>query len=147
MRSTTHRATRRQRIRGAEQVLTFDSKRRIGTNEHGDGARTTSGTAAALGVDGNVTANDDRVAAVPRGGLNPVDRVEERSGGTIASVLGVDALNVSVAGLGEVVHEMGLSRLRLVNDSLRADVNAANGLGVNVVLFDEARHGWDARAE
>ena len=129
------------------KVLTFDGERSVRPDEHRKGTSATSGTPTALRVDSDVTANDDRVPAVPGRGLDPVYSVEERGSRTIARVLGVDTLDVGVARLGEVVHQVRFGRLGLVDDRLGADIDATNGLGIDVVLFDEARHGWDTRAE
>ena len=88
--------------------LTFKHERCVGPDEHRDSAGTASRPPAALRVDGDVAADYNCVAAIPGRGLDPVDGVEERCGGAVAGVLRVDALNVGVAGLGEVVHEVGL---------------------------------------
>jgi hypothetical protein len=46
--------------------------------------------------------------------------------------------------LGEEVHEDGLDSLGLVDDGLCADVEATDGLGVNVVLLEEVVDGWES---
>lgn len=119
--------------------LTLEDNRSIGANEHGAGTHTTDRTSRALLVDGNVATHDNSVAAVPRLGLHPVDAVEEGGGRAVAGVLRVDTLNVKVAVLGKEVHKEGLGRLGLVNDSLSADVEATDRLGVDVVLLEELR--------
>ncbi len=92
-------------------ILTFEHERSVGSNEHGAGTSTAGRSARALSVNGNVTANDKGVAAVPGGRLDPVYGVEESSGGAVASVLGVHTLDISVAVSGEKVHEEGLGGL------------------------------------
>lgn len=90
-------------------VLTFDSKGGVGADKHRARTRTAGRPAAALGVDSNVTADDECVAAVPRGRLNPVDGVEERRGGAVAGVFRVDTLDVGVASASKEVHEESLA--------------------------------------
>ena len=63
--------------KGGNETLTFNSQGRVGADEHGECTSTTGGATAALSVDGDVTADDNRVPAVPGGGLDPVDSVEE----------------------------------------------------------------------
>ena len=113
----------------------------IGTNEDSTGTSSTGRSGSTLSVHSDVTGNDDSVATVPGVGLHPVDGVEEGSSTTVAGVLGVDTLNVEVAGLSEEVHEGSLDGLGLVNDGLSANINTTNGLGVDVVLFEETRDG------
>lgn len=122
-------------------IRTLHHQRRVRADEHRNSARTTDRARAALGVDGNVAREHDRVAAVPRARLDPVDRVEERSGTTVARVLRVDALNVRVAVRRKELHEHRLDRLGLVDDRLRTDVEATDRLGVDVVVLHQLRHG------
>jgi hypothetical protein len=114
--------------------LTLNDQRSVGTNEHGASTHTTDRTSGTLLVDGNVTSKHDSVPAVPRFTLHPVDGVEEGSGRTVASVLGVDTLNIVVTRGVEEVHEDGLCSLGFVNQGLGSDVETTNGGGVNVVL-------------
>lgn len=123
--------------------LTFKRKRRVRADEHRARASAARRASAALSVDRDVSAHDERVAAVPRGGLDPVHGVEERGGGAVARVLGVDALDVGVAGGGEEIHEERLARFREVDGGLGPDVDAADGLGVDVVLFEQVRDGCE----
>ena len=121
------------------KILTFEDERSVRANEHSACASTTYGPCTALGVDSNISSEDDSVPAVPRRSFNPVDGVEKSSGRSVARVLGVDAFDISVASGGEEIHEHRLDRLRLVDDGLGADVDTADGLGVDVVLLDQAR--------
>lgn len=59
---------------------------------------------------------------------------------TVARVLGVDTLDIGVGG--EEVHEDSLDRLALVNDGFCPDVEPANGVGVDVVFFEETMYDW-----
>lgn len=54
---------------------------------------------------------------------------------TIARVFRINTLNIGVGG--EEVHENSLDRLGLVNDGLGSNIEAANGVGINVVLLQE----------
>lgn len=83
----------------------------VGSDQDGDGTGTTGGTGGALGVGGDISSDDNGEATVPGGGLDPVDGVENGSGTTVAGVLGVDTLNIVVAGLLEEGHQDGLDRL------------------------------------
>lgn len=65
---------------------------------------------------------------VPGTGLHPGGRVEERGRAPVAGVGGVDALHVSVARVMEELHEDGLDGLGLVDDSLGAHLQAADGI-------------------
>lgn len=56
-------------------------------------------------------------------------------GRTVARVFRVDALNVRV--LGEKVHENRFDGFALVDNGFCADVETANGLGVNIELLHE----------
>lgn len=115
----------------------------IGADEHGHAASTTGGTSSALGVQGNITADHNGVTTIPRRGLNPVDAVEDGVGATVASVHGVDSLNVGVTGRLEQLHQDRLDGLGLVEQSLRTNLQAANGLGVDVVLAEEGGEGGE----
>jgi hypothetical protein len=119
------------------ETLTFEHKRGVGTDEHSACTGTTRGSAGTLSVDGYITTDDEGVAAVPGGRLDPVDSVEQRGRRAIASVLGVDTLDVGVAMGGKEVHEERLGRLGEVDGGLCADVDATNRLGVDIILFEE----------
>jgi len=109
----------------------------VGANEHGDGAGTAGGPGVALGVEGDVAGDDDGVSAVPGGGLDPVDSVEEGVSTAVAGVDGVNALDAGV--VAEELHEHGLDRLGLVQHGLGADLEAADGLSIDVVVLQQAR--------
>lgn len=103
-------------------TLTLNDQRSIWTDQHGASTHTTDGSSGTLFVNGNVTAHDDGVSSIPTLALDPVDTVEQRSGGTVTGVLVVDTLNVVVARGGEEVHEQGLCGFRLVDQGLGTDV-------------------------
>ena len=105
----------------------------VGANKHSNGTSTTSRTSITLGVEGNITGNDDSVTAVPSGRLNPVDGVEESVGTTIASVDGVNTLEVGV--VAEKLHQNSLDGLGLVEDGLSTNLNTTDGVGVDVVVL------------
>ena len=106
-------------VAGAETRLKYD--RSIGTNDHGDTSSSTSRTSCALGVQSNITADDDSVTAIPGRRLDPVDAVEDGVGASVAGVDSVDTLNVGVTRLFEKLHENGLDRLGLIQESLGSD--------------------------
>lgn len=108
--------------RSGKRTPTFKNDRGVGSDQHGTGSSTTRGSGGTLGVDGNVTGEDDRVPSVPGRRFDPIDRVENCGSGTITSVLAVNTLNVKVARVGEKVHEGRLDRFGLVDDGLGADV-------------------------
>ena len=87
----------------------LEGKRSVRANEHGNAASTTSGPGSALAVEGNVTSNDNGVAAVPRRGLDPVDGVEKSVGAAVAGVDSIHTLNVGVAGGLEKLHQHTLA--------------------------------------
>ena len=120
-----------------QKRLTLKDQRGIGANQDGARACTTDGAGTAFCVDSDVAGEDDGVAAVPAAALDPVDGIEGGVGGAVARVLGVEALDVVVAGGGEEVHEDGLDRLGLVDDGLSADIEATDGFGVDVVALQE----------
>lgn len=120
---------------------TLEYKRSVGSDQDGTGTGSTSGTGGTLGVDRDVTAEDDGVAAVPAAGLDPVDGVEEGGGRTVAGILGVDALNVRVAIALEKRHQDGLDRLGLIDDGLGSNIETSDRLRVDIVLLEEARDG------
>lgn len=113
----------------------LDNNRRIRADEQSNAASSASGAGVALGVQGNVTSNDDTVASVPRRGLDPVDSVEEGVGASVAGVDRIHALDVGV--VAEKLHQDGLDGLGLIQEGLRADFQAANRVGVDFVLLEE----------
>lgn len=122
----------------------LEDDRGVGANQHGNAASTTGGTGSTLGVQGNIAADNDGVTAVPGGGLEPVDAVEDSVGTAVAGVDGVNALDVGVAGGSEELHQDGLDGLGLVQEGLGADLEAADGLGVDVVLLHEGGEGGES---
>ena len=118
-------------------ALTLNDQRRVGADQQGASAHTPDGSGAALLVNGDITAHDNRVSSVPRLALDPVDAVEERGGGAVTGVLVVDTFNVVVAVLGEEVHEQGLGGLGLVDQGLGSDIESTDREGVDVVLFKQ----------
>jgi hypothetical protein len=120
-------------------LASLDGEGRIGADEHSDAAGASSRARIALLVQRNVARHDNRVTAVPRRGLDPVDAVEERVRAAVAGVDRVHALDVVVARLVEQLHQHRLDRLGLVEHGLGADLEAANRLGVDVVLFEQRR--------
>lgn len=117
----------------------LNDNRRVGSDDQRHDTRTTGGPSIALGVESNVSGDDNAVTAVPARGLDPVHRVEDGAGASVAGIDGVDALDVGV--VAEQLHEHRLDRLGLVQESLRADLKATNGVGVDVVVLDELGHG------
>ena len=117
--------------------LTLNDQGSVGANQHGASTHSTDRSGGTLLVDSNITAHDDGVSSVPRLALDPVDTVEESSGGTVTSVLVVDTLDIVVAGRGEEVHEEGLGGLGFVNQGLGSDIQTTNRVGVDVVLFEK----------
>jgi hypothetical protein len=120
--------------------LTVKDNRGVGSNEHGTCTSTSNGSSGTLGVYSDITAYDNSIATIPRTRFNPVYGIEKCSCSTVASVLGIDTLDIKVARVGEEVHECCLDRLGFVDDGFGADVNSTNGFGVNVVLFEETGH-------
>ena len=124
---------------GGREGLTLQHKRGIRANEHGTRAHTAHRPRRALFVDSNVTAHHNGVPAIPALALNPVDTVEEGSGGTVARVLVVDTLDVVVARSGEEFHEDRFGGFGFVDQGFGTDVETADGEGVDVVFFEEGR--------
>lgn len=87
----------------------LESERSVGTDKHGNAASTASGSGGALLVESNVTSDDNGVAAVPGGGLNPVNGVKQSVGAAVAGVDGVHTLDVGVAGGLEKLHQHTLA--------------------------------------
>lgn len=129
-------------LRNTLAQLTLDNQGGVGANKHGASTHTTDRTSRTLLVDSNVTGEHDGVSAVPGFTLHPVDGVEESGGGAVASVLGVDTLDIVVTGSVEEVHEDGLGGLGFVNQGLGSDVKTADGGGVDVVLGEQLGDGW-----
>jgi hypothetical protein len=87
----------------------LECERSVRADEHGNAASTASGPGSAFAVEGNVTSNDNGVAAVPRRGLDPVDGVEKSVGAAVAGVDGIHALNVGIARGLEKLHQHTLA--------------------------------------
>jgi hypothetical protein len=115
----------------------LEHNRGIGANQHGHGTSTTSGAGSSLGIEGNVTADNNGISAVPGRRLNPVDAVEYSVRTTVASIDGVDTLNVGVSMRSKKLHQHRLDRLGLVKKGLCADLKTTDRLGVDVVLAKE----------
>jgi hypothetical protein len=113
----------------------------VRANEHGNATSTTGGAGIALGVQRDIASDNDGITTIPSGRFDPVDRVEQSVGATVARIHCVNTLNVVVAALVEQLHENRLDRLGLVEQGLSADLEAANGLGVDVVLLEKRGHG------
>lgn len=109
----------------------------VRTNEQGHTASTTSGTSSTLGVQSNISADYDGVTAIPGGGLDPVDAVENSVGATVAGVEIIHPLDVGVAMRSKQLHQHRLDRLGLIQDGLGTDLETANGHGVDIVLAEE----------
>ena len=123
----------------AVKTHTLNDQGSARTDEHSARTSTTSRASRASSVNGNVTADNEGIAAVPAAALDPVDGVEEGRRAAVAGILGVDALDVVVASLLKEVHEDGLGSFGLVDDGLCANFKAANSARVNVVLLEEVR--------
>lgn len=106
-------------VAGTETRL--EHNRSIGTDNHSDTSSSTGRTGSSLGVQSNITADDDGITAIPSRRLNPVDAVEDGVGASVASIDCVDTLDVGVAGFFEELHKNGLDRLGLVQESLGSD--------------------------
>lgn len=122
--------------------LTVKNNRGIGSDEHGTGTSTSSGTSSALRIDSNIATDYNSITAIPRARFNPVDGIEEGSCTAVAGVLRVNTLDVEVARLGEQVHERGLHAFGFVDDGFSANINTADRFWVNIVLFEEARNSF-----
>jgi hypothetical protein len=118
-------------------VLTLEDQWGVGANQHGTSTHTTDWSRTSLLVDGNITAHDNRISAIPRLALDPVDTVEKSSGGTVTSVLVVDTLDVVITSRGKEVHEESLGSLGLVNQGFSSNIETTNRVGVDVVLLEE----------
>ena len=123
---------------GAPQTRLNDN-RSVGANQHSDTTSTTSGSSVALGIEGNVTSNNDSISAIPRRRLDPVDAVEQSVGTTIASIHGINSLQVGV--VPEKLHQDGLDGLGFVEDRLGTDLEATNRVSVDVVVLKEPGDG------
>lgn len=113
----------------------LDNNRSVRANENGDGTSATGGAGSTLCVEGNVAGDNNGIAAVPGGGLDPVDAVEEGVGAAVAGVDGVDTLNVGV--VAKQLHQDRLDRLGLVEDGLSANLEAADRVDVDVVVLEQ----------
>ena len=117
----------------------LDSNRGVRADKHGDAAGTTGRAGIALGVESDITGDNNGVTAVPGGGLDPVDGVEESVGTTVAGVDGIDTLDVGV--LAEKLHQDGLDGLGLVEKGLGTDLEAADRVGVDLIVLEETGDG------
>ena len=113
----------------------LDDHWRIGTDQHGDSASSSGWAGIALGIERDVSGHDDGVPPIPRGRLNPVEGVEDGVGAAVAGIDGVHALDIGV--VAEQLHKDGLDGLGLVEDGLRAHLEAANAVCVDLVLAEE----------
>jgi hypothetical protein len=113
------------------------NNRGVGADQESDGTGTTSGASIALGVESDITGNDNGIATVPSRRLNPVDGVENSVGTTVAGVDGVDTLDVGV--VAKELHKNTLDRLGLVEKSLGTNLEETNRVGVDVVVLEELR--------
>lgn len=102
-------------------TLTFENDWGIGSDQHSASPGTTSRPGRTLGIDGNVTGEDDGVSSIPGRRLDPVDGVENSGSGAIAGILAVDTLDIVIARLRKKVHKGSLDGFRLVDDGLGAD--------------------------
>lgn len=119
----------------------LEHNRGIRSDQHGNGTSTTSGAGSPLGIEGNVSADNNGISAIPGRRLNPVDAVEHSVGTTIASIDGVNTLNVGVSMRGKQLHQHRLDRLGFVKKGLCADLKTADRLGVDVVFAKEGGAG------
>ena len=117
--------------------------RGVRANKHGDATGTTSGPGIALSIEGNVSSNDDSISTIPGRRLNPVHGVKESVGTTVAGVDGIDTLNASV--VPEQLHQDGLDGLGLVENRLGTDLEAANGVRVDVVVLEKPGDGGQSK--
>lgn len=124
-------------VRSTQTGLSNDGG--VRADQHGNAASATGGTRVALGVKGNVASHNNGIPAVPGGRLDPVDGVEKGVGASVARVDGVNTLDVGV--VAEQLHEDRLAGLGLVQEGLCADLEAANGVGVDLVLLEEVGNG------
>lgn len=100
----------------------LQDKGSVRANQHGDRTSSSDRASGTFGVDGNVASDNDRISAIPRAALNPVDSVEEGGSTTVAGVLAVDTFNVVVTRLREQVHQNRLHRLGFVDDGFGSNV-------------------------
>lgn len=121
----------------------LNNNRGVRANKKGDGASTACGTSIALGIKGNISSNNNAVPAVPGRGLDPVNSVEKSVGTAVASVDGINTLDVCV--VAEKLHQHRLDRLGLVEDGLGTDLETTNRVGVDVVVLEEV--GDDGQGE
>lgn len=106
----------------------------IRANQQGNGASTSRGPGIALGVQRNVASHNNGVTTIPGRRLDPVDGIEDSVGAPVASVDSVDTLDVGV--LSEQLHKHRLHRLRLVENGLGADLEAANRVDIDLVVLE-----------
>lgn len=115
----------------------LDNQGSIRADKHSDGTSTASRAGVTLGIEGNVAGDDNSVTAVPGRSLDPIDAVQQGISATVASVQGIDTLDVGV--VTEELHEDRLDRLGLVKNCLSADLEATDGVCIDVVLLEEVR--------
>lgn len=117
-------------------MLTFKYQRCARSDEYGTGTGTTSRTSTSFSVDCDITCENNRIATIPRRTFDPVYSIENGSCGAITSVDVIDAFNVAVSSLFEKLHKNGLDRFSLVDDGFSTDIDATDGLGVDIVFFE-----------
>lgn len=109
---------------------------RIRANQHGDHTGATGWARGTLGVQGDIASNNQSISSIPSRRLDPVDGIKDGVGATVASIDSINALDVGV--VTEELHKNRLDGLGLVENGLGTDFQATNGVGVNVVLAQEA---------
>ena len=113
----------------------LEDNRGVRADQESDGASAAGRTSIALGIESDITSNNKTVPAIPGGGLDPVNGVENSVGATIASVDSVDTLDVGV--VAKQLHQNRLDGLGLVEDGLGTDLEAADRVGVDIVVLEE----------
>jgi len=126
----------RKGFKGFEK-LTLEDDGSVRSNQDGTGSGSSSRSSRTLRVDGDISSENDGVPSIPTLTLDPVDGVEKSSGSSVASVLGIDSLDVGVSVRLEEIHEHTLDRLGLVDDRLGSNIESTDRLGVDVELLEE----------
>jgi hypothetical protein len=106
--------------------LTLKHQGRVRTYQHSTGSGASNWSRAAFRVDSNVTAEDNGVPTIPTGAFDPIDSIEDSSSRTVASVFGIDTLDIGVAVHLKKIHQDSLDGLGFINDGFGAHVKAAN---------------------